>query len=241
MKILLIGYGKMGKEIEAIALKRGHTIAGKIDDTNPQDLQYYSNENTDVAIEFTVPEAAYDNLIYCLNNGIKVVCGTTGWLDKKPEVEAYTKKVNSAFFHASNFSIGVNIFFKLNEKLAEMMENFPEYNVEMEEIHHKQKKDKPSGTAVKLAEGIIDKLNRVDNWRIDKKDLEGTLYIGVKREENVPGIHKVAYQSHIDNITIQHTAYSREGFATGAVMAAEYIEKKNGIFTMEELLNLHHV
>lgn len=238
MKIALLGYGKMGKTIEQIALQRNHEISYRIDVQNISDLQLLSKKNTDVAIEFTSPHSAYANVRFCVDQQIPVVCGTTGWLDKKNEIEQACLKQKSAFFYASNYSIGVNIFFQINEILAKMMNNYPDFDVQMEEIHHTQKLDKPSGTAVTLAEGIMKNIFRKTEWAlspsIDSKQLE----INALREENVFGIHSVNYTSAIDTIEIKHTAHSRQGFATGAVLAAEFLAGKTGIFGMNDLLAL---
>ncbi|TAE03514.1 MAG: 4-hydroxy-tetrahydrodipicolinate reductase [Bacteroidetes bacterium] len=238
MKIALLGYGKMGKTIEQIALQRNHEISYRIDVQNISDLQLLSKKNTDVAIEFTSPHSAYANVRFCVDQQIPVVCGTTGWLDKKTEIEQACLKQKSAFFYASNYSIGVNIFFQINEILAKMMNNYPDFDVQMEEIHHTQKLDKPSGTAVTLAEGIMKNIFRKTEWAlspvIDSKQLE----INALREENVFGIHSVNYTSAIDTIEIKHTAHSRQGFATGAVLAAEFLAGKTGIFGMNDLLAL---
>jgi 4-hydroxy-tetrahydrodipicolinate reductase len=239
MKILLIGYGKMGKTIEGIAIKRGHQIAGKIDVNNAHELSQYNGSNVDVAIEFTHPSSAYNNLKYCAENNIPLVCGTTGWLDKKAEIDELFIKNNGSFCYSSNFSIGVNVFWAVNEKLAQLMNPLTEYDVTTEEIHHVYKKDAPSGTAITTAEGIIKNLDRKKGWSIDLETLSTEqIYIGHKRIHNYPGTHTVVYTSSIDSIELKHTAFNREGFATGAVVAAEYIANKKGLFTMKDVLSL---
>ena len=236
MKIALIGYGKMGKAIEAIALNRGHEISFKISIDNQPDLLLINPTNTDVAIEFTQPESAFDNLKQCIENSIPVVCGSTGWLENKPAIEKLTIEKNTSFFYASNFSVGVNIFFHLNKVLAKLMSGFSGYEIGMEEIHHTEKKDAPSGTAITLAEGILENNSTKTNWVNSSRYLENELPIASKRIENVPGTHVVAYNSVIDSIEIAHTAHSREGFALGAVLAAEFIATKKGVFGMDDML-----
>jgi 4-hydroxy-tetrahydrodipicolinate reductase len=233
MNIILLGYGKMGKIIEQVALKRGHTISARIDVEN-----YYEFETAegDVAIEFSHPDAAFENIRKTLYKGIPVICGTTGWLEQKPEIEALTKELNGTFFYASNYSLGVNLFFKLNEYLARMMSPFPHYQVELDEIHHTQKKDAPSGTAITLAEGVLRHLKGKRKWVNEESDNPEELVIKSFRIADVPGTHFVKYNSLIDDIEIKHTAHSREGFATGAVLVAEWIVGKKGILTMDDFL-----
>ena len=239
MNIALVGYGKMGKAIEAIAIDRGHNISYKIAVDNADDINNINPSNTDVVIEFSVPDAAVNNLKTILSNGVPVVCGTTGWLDKLPEIEQITKDNNTAFFYASNFSIGVNIFFKLNNMLAGFMNNYSgEYDVEMEEIHHIHKLDAPSGTAITLAEGVMDNFSNKTQWSLDKAEKDSDLKIVAKRIEEVPGTHVVEYKSPIDSIEIKHTAHNRTGFATGAVISAEWLKDKKGVFGMEDMLKL---
>lgn len=237
MNIALLGYGKMGKEIEKIATDRGHKIGLIIDVDNASDFNHESLKNIDVAIDFSTPSSAYDNIIKCFENNLPVVCGTTGWLDKKTEVEKTCKEKNQTFFWASNFSLGVNIFFKLNNHLAKVMNNFPQYDVKIDETHHTAKLDAPSGTAITLAEGLLDEMERKKSWQLDseKKDI---LNITAHRIENVPGIHEITYESEEDFISIKHDAKSRRGFALGAVIAAEFIFDKKGIFTMDDVLNI---
>jgi 4-hydroxy-tetrahydrodipicolinate reductase len=233
MKIILVGYGKMGKTIERIATQRGHKISGKIDVANMDDLQTVQG---DVAIEFSHPDAAFQNVKKCIERGIPVVCGTTGWLDKKNEIEKLTQERNGAFFYASNYSLGVNIFFKLNEHLAKMMKGFPSYNVSMEEIHHTEKKDAPSGTAITLAEGVLKHHDIKKQWVNADAGKDADLFIKSLRIDQVPGTHTVKYSSAVDDIEIKHTAHTREGFAVGAVMVAEWIADKKGVLNMDHFL-----
>jgi 4-hydroxy-tetrahydrodipicolinate reductase len=233
MEIILLGYGKMGKTIEKVALGRGHKISARIDIDNATEFETASG---DVAIEFSHPDAAFDNVKKCIEKSLPVVCGTTGWLDRKTEIETLCKQNNSAFFYASNYSLGVNIFFKVNEYIARMMNNLPEYEIEMDEIHHTEKKDAPSGTAITLAEGIINNVKRKKKWVNRKTGRPEDLFIESFRIDQVPGTHVVKYESPIDDIEIKHIAHSREGFAKGAVMVAEWLKDKHGIFTMDDFL-----
>jgi 4-hydroxy-tetrahydrodipicolinate reductase len=234
MKIALLGYGKMGKTIEEIAKKRGHEIVLKLE----EDIDTYELDKMeiDVAIDFSVPKAAFKNITTCFKNGIPVVCGTTGWLDDYEKAVEFCKKENSAFIHASNFSVGVNLFFELNRKLAKIMNGMTDYYVEIEEIHHTQKQDTPSGTAISLAEQIIVENDKKNAWQLDHAEKD-EIPVRAKRINDVPGIHTVSYKSKIDSIEIMHTANSREGFALGAVIAAEWIKDKNGIFKMKDVLS----
>lgn len=236
MKIVLLGYGKMGRVIEGIALSRGHEIVGRIDENNRGDFQTFTPENTDVVIEFSHPSAAMANLTDCLNQGLPVVCGTTGWLENRSEIEALCATQQGAFFYASNYSIGVNLFFRLNTMLARLMNTQPDYSVKMTDIHHIHKKDAPSGTAITLAEGIITHHEKIQNWELDVPEKEGILPIHSLREGEIPGTHIIDYQSINDTISISHTAHSRDGFALGAVIAAEWLVGKKGIFGMNDLL-----
>lgn len=231
MKIALVGYGKMGKIIDEIATQRNHEIVARLNESpNSENLN-----NADVVIEFSNPEVAFNNIKTCLENKIPVICGTTGWLDQKSEIEKIAAENNTSFLYGSNFSLGVNLFFALNEKLADLMKNFPDYNIQLEEIHHIHKKDAPSGTAISLAEGIIKNDNRFEGWKLDEtRDKE--LGIFAIREDEVPGTHSVFYRSEVDEIEIKHTAYSRNGFALGAVIAAEWIQGKTGNFSMKDVL-----
>ena len=233
MKIALLGYGKMGKVIERIALERGHEIVLKKD----QDTSFDGLKNADVAIDFSVPNSAVANISECLNNGIPVISGTTGWLTNYPKMVQLCEEKNGSFIYGSNFSLGVNVFFELNEYLAKMMANLKQYNVSMEEIHHTQKLDAPSGTAITLADGIIKNTNYA-NWTLETP-ISNEIHIDVKRIENVPGTHSVFYDSEVDQIEIKHTAHSREGFAFGAVIAAEWLVGKKGVFTMKDVLGLN--
>jgi 4-hydroxy-tetrahydrodipicolinate reductase len=239
MRILLIGYGKMGQTIEKIAIERGHTIVGKIGINNQNDLYTYNGNNTDVAIEFTQPEAAANNLTHCFKNNIKVICGTTGWLNEKSVIDQICIDNKSAFLYGSNFSIGVNIFFHINKVLAKIMNNFPAYDVEMEEIHHTQKLDAPSGTAITLAEGVIAGFKNKTQWVNESSNQKSDLFIKSIREGTVPGTHTTIYKSEIDDIEIKHTAHSRQGFALGTVVAAEWIENKTGVFSIEDMLKFN--
>ena len=233
MNILLVGYGKMGRTIERIALERGHQIAGKIDIDNPGDLD---NARADVAIEFSHPDAAFQNVKKCVQQKIPVVCGTTGWLERRPEIETLTKENGSTFFYASNYSLGVNLFFKLNEQLARMMNQFGVYEVSIDEVHHVEKKDAPSGTAITLAEGVINHLDRKKKWVKQGAVGKDAIEIQSFRIDDVPGTHVVKYASVIDDIEIKHTAHTREGFALGAVMVAEWVRDKKGVLNMDDFL-----
>jgi len=233
MKLALLGYGKMGQTIEKIALDRGHEIVLTVD----KDPGEYDITVTDVAIDFSIPTAAVDNISNCLNNGVPVVSGTTGWIDQFDDMTALCKEKNGGFIYASNFSLGVNIFFELNQQLAKMMTNLDQYNVAIEEIHHTQKLDAPSGTAITLAEGVIQHTNKT-KWELDQASNETTIPITAKRIPDIPGTHTVSYQSDIDTIDIKHTAHTRQGFALGAVVAAEWLVGKKGVFTMKDVLGL---
>lgn len=235
-KIALIGYGKMGQSIEQIALKRGHQISYVIDQNNLEDIQKLNPSNTDVAIEFSMPESAVNNLKNGFKTKVPIVCGTTGWLENWTDVVSACQAEDSGFFYASNYSVGVNIFFKLNEKLAQMMNGFPEYNVLMEEIHHIHKKDEPSGTAITLAQGVSQHLDRKTDWKLYFEEQETDIAITSKRIGEVPGTHTITYRSPVDDIEITHTAHSRQGFALGAVIAAEYMIGKKGVQGMNDLL-----
>ncbi len=236
IRIGLVGYGKMGKTIEQIALSKGHTISKIIDKDNTAEIKDITPENTDVVIEFTQPESAYENIKTLLSNKVPVVCGTTGWLEKKAEIDALTKEMNTAFFYASNFSIGVNIFFHINKVLAKIMNNFDQYNVNMEEIHHIHKLDEPSGTAITLAQGIIEGMNTKQDWKLGTEGATSEVPILSKREGEVPGTHIIKYSSEIDTIEIKHEAHNRQGFAGGAVVAAEWLHDKQGVFGMDDML-----
>lgn len=234
MKIALLGYGRMGQAIESIAEERGHEVVLKIDD----DISNYKldKQQIDVAIDFSIPKAAYKNITTCFKHGIPVVSGTTGWLDDYEKAIKHCEEADSAFIYASNFSIGVNVFFELNEKLADMMKALEEYSVEIEEIHHTKKLDAPSGTAISLAQQIIARNPRYHEWQLDHPEKD-EIPIYAKRIADVPGTHTVSYKSKIDSIEIMHTAHSREGFAKGAVVAAEWLKDKKGVFTMRDVLS----
>ncbi|WP_018674482.1 4-hydroxy-tetrahydrodipicolinate reductase [Riemerella columbina] len=230
MKIALVGYGKMGKIIDEIATKRGHEIVARLKETPTAE-----NLNApDVVIEFSNPEAAFENIKTCLELKIPVVCGTTGWLNRKPEIEHIALDNETAFLYGSNFSLGVNLFFELNEQLAQLMHSFGAYICQMEEIHHTHKKDAPSGTAITLAEGIIEHSN-YKTWKLGETN-DQDLGIETIRKDEVPGTHSVFYRSNVDEIEIKHTAFSRDGFALGAVIAAEWIIGKKGNFGMKDVL-----
>ncbi|GAA3624736.1 4-hydroxy-tetrahydrodipicolinate reductase [Flavivirga jejuensis] len=233
MNIALLGYGKMGKTIEQIAIKRGHNIVLTVD----KDDKDYDITKADVAIDFSIPTVAFTNISNCINNQVPVISGTTGWLDKYDEAVALCKEKKSAFIYASNYSLGVNIFFELNKTLAKMMSTLKQYNVSMEEIHHTQKLDAPSGTAISLANDIISQHTCYDNWKLDENG-EAIIPIVAKRIEDVPGTHSVNYESEVDTISIEHVAHTRQGFALGAVIAAEWIAGKKGVFTMNDVLNI---
>lgn len=238
MKIALIGYGKMGKAIEEIALERNHEIILKINDENLEAFTPAGLAAADVAIEFTGPHSAFDNLKQLIGYNVPVVSGSTGWTEKLNEINNYCLQKGGSFLYASNFSVGVNIFFELNKKLAELMASYPEYGISLEEIHHTQKKDAPSGTAITLAEQVMEKVTRKTSWVNNETGNDAELAIISKREDPAPGTHLVKYSSSIDDIEIIHTAHSRKGFALGAVLAAEYIYNKKGIFDMKQVLGI---
>jgi 4-hydroxy-tetrahydrodipicolinate reductase len=238
MNIALIGYGKMGRAIEEIAMERGHTIVLKVNDENLNDFTKENVTRADVAIEFTGPHSAYDNIRGIIEFGIPVVSGSTGWTERIAEINKYCVEKKGSFLYASNFSVGVNIFFELNKKLASLMASHKEYAVSMEEIHHTQKKDAPSGTAITLAEQILEQIPQKKKWVNQVSDNAAELPIISKREDPAPGTHSIKYSSSIDDIEITHTAHNRRGFALGAVLAAEFIKNRKGIFTMKEVLGL---
>jgi 4-hydroxy-tetrahydrodipicolinate reductase len=238
MKIALIGYGQMGKEIEKIAISRGHTIALIIDKDNAHDLNTPNLQKVDVCIEFSRPESAFENYKKCFSAGVPVVSGTTGWLERLPEVVNECETNNAGFFYASNFSLGVNLFFELNRKLAKLMESFPEYKATIHEIHHTRKLDAPSGTAITLAQGLLAENKNYINWKNEPTSKQGELPIISFREGDVPGTHEVLYDSQIDMISIKHEARNRKGFALGAVLAAEFMVGKSGFYGMDDLLKL---
>lgn len=234
MKIALLGYGKMGKVIEKIALERGHEIVLKKTDSN----SFENLLNADIAIDFSIPDAAFINISECLNNNIPIISGTTGWLNNYSKIEQLCNEKKGSFIYSSNFSLGVNLFFKLNENLAKMMRKFSQYSVSMQEIHHTQKLDAPSGTAISLANQIIEN-SEYQDWTLNQNTLPNEIYIDAQRIENIPGTHSVNYNSDVDSIEIIHTAHNREGFALGAVIAAEWLVGKKGIFTMKDVLEIN--
>ena len=237
MIIALIGYGKMGKAIEEIALERGHSIGLKIDLGNSYDFLPEKLQQCNVAIEFTGPESAKGNIEKCLNAGVPTISGSTGWLDALKDMQCLAIEKNTAFLYASNFSIGVNIFFELNKKLAQLMNGKTGYSVSMEEIHHTAKKDAPSGTAITLAEGIIAE-GIAEDWVLAPALKDNTIPITAKRIDPAPGTHIVKYSSEVDDIEIIHTAHSRKGFALGAVLAAEFLAGKKGVYSMKDVLGI---
>jgi 4-hydroxy-tetrahydrodipicolinate reductase len=250
MRIALLGYGKMGKEIETIALQRGHSISFRISKENKEELQKLSSQNTDVVIEFTSPESAFENVKFCLEKGVSVVCGSTGWNEQKKEIEKFVLEAthstkNVAFFWASNFSIGVTIFLEINKYAAKLMQNYKEYDVEIVEIHHTEKKDAPSGTAITLAETILKNYDLKQEWELTENNRTNlndnsinatTIPIFAERQDDIKGTHTTTYFSNVDEISLTHKAYSRKGFAEGAVLAAEFLKDKKGVFGMEDLL-----
>ncbi len=238
MKIAIIGYGKMGKTIEKLAIEKKHEIVLKISDTNLHELTVENLKNADVAIEFTCPESAFANINLCFDAHIPVVSGTTGWLDKFDEVKDRCENENQAFFYASNYSLGVNIFFKLNRYLAKIMNKFENFNVQIEEVHHVHKLDAPSGTAITIAEDIILEINRKKEWVKGEEINQEQMAVKSHREGEIPGIHTVTYSSAVEDILISHESKNRKGLAQGALMAAEFIIGKNGMFGMDDLLML---
>jgi len=232
MKIALLGYGRMGQEIEKIATSRGHEIVIRKDAGDSIDIT-----KADVAIDFSIPTSAFENISNCIEKNVPVISGTTGWLEKYTEAVNLCKEKKGAFIYASNFSVGVNIFFELNKQLAKMMSNLEDYTISVEEIHHTKKLDAPSGTAITLAEGIIENTSK-ENWKLGTEISETNIPIEAKRIPDVPGTHTVWYSSEVDTIEIKHTAHNRKGFALGAVIAAEWIIGKTGVFTMKDVLNI---
>jgi 4-hydroxy-tetrahydrodipicolinate reductase len=237
MKIALMGYGKMGKTIERLAVERGHEIVLKVDnDIDNADLSQADLSQADVAIDFSVPDAAFKNISACFKKQVPVVSGTTGWLKRYDEAVEICKEQEAAFIYASNYSLGVNLFFELNRNLVKLMQRFSEYNVAIEEIHHTQKLDAPSGTAITLAEQIIENSDKT-GWQLDSAR-ENEIPVTAKRIENVPGTHTISYNSEVDTIKIEHVAHSRDGFALGAIIAAEWLQHKKGVFSMKDVLGL---
>lgn len=236
MHIALLGYGKMGKMIERIAVERGHEVVLTVDENNRSTVTGEQLRQADVAIEFSAPAVAVDNYKWCFENGVPVVSGTTGWLERWEEVVEDCRQRNGGFFYASNFSIGVNIFFQLNKYLAKLMNGFDNYKVFIEETHHIHKLDAPSGTAITLAEGIIENVDRKDRWTLETAEKTTDIPIHAIREGEVPGIHEITYESDVDTISIKHDAKSRAGFALGAVIAAEFTAGKRGFLGMDDML-----
>lgn len=237
MRIALIGYGKMGKAIEEAAVKKGHEIVLRIDQPTLHEFTKDNLQNADVAIEFTGPHSAFENVKKCIEWKVPVVCGSTGWTEHLDEMKSLAINNASGFIYSSNYSVGVNIFFEVNKKLAELMNAHDDYSVQIEETHHTQKKDAPSGTAISIAEQILEKIKRKNNWVTDLSQQEMELTIISKREDPAPGTHRVEYSSPIDTIEIIHTAHNRTGFASGAVLAAEFLKGRAGFFTMKDVLN----
>jgi 4-hydroxy-tetrahydrodipicolinate reductase len=238
MRIALIGYGKMGKAIEEVALQRGHEIVIKIDQPNLHEFTKKNMAKAEAAIEFTSPHTAYDNVKACIEFGVPIVCGSTGWTERLDEMKKICAERNGSFIYSSNFSVGVNIFFEVNKKLAALMASHSSYEVLLEETHHTQKKDAPSGTAITLAEQILEQVKRKNKWINELSDHPEDLEIISQRIDPAPGTHSIKYSSAIDDIEIIHTAHNRQGFATGAVLAAEFIKDKKGFFAMKDVLGL---
>lgn len=240
MNVAILGYGKMGRAIEQLLITRGHNVVLIIDKDNIAELTTPNLQKADVAIEFSAPAAAYGNITACLEAGVPVVCGTTAWLDKYSKVVEMCNATNGTFFYASNYSVGVNLFFKANQYLAKMMNRFSEYDVTLNEIHHTQKLDAPSGTAVTLAEGIVDNIERKKSWHLGTTTQADLLEVTAQRRSVVPGTHTIVWESEVDKIIIEHEAKSRQGFVVGAVLAAEFLCGKTGIYTMDDLLQINN-
>lgn len=239
MKIALLGYGKMGHAIEEIAIGRGHEVVCKVGIENLEDRTVENIQKADVVIEFTGPDSAFENVKMCIENGVPVVCGSTGWLSRYDEIKKLCEQKNGGLIYASNFSVGVNIFFALNRRLAQLMAPHPEYQIELKEIHHTQKLDAPSGTAITLAEEVLENVKRKKKWVNQPSANEEELVIISERKDPAPGTHSINYHSEIDDISITHTAHNRKGFATGAVVAAEFLaKKKHGIYSMKDVLGI---
>lgn len=239
MKIALLGYGKMGKEIETLASERGHQTVLKIDVSNLDELTHENLRKADVAIDFTTPDSAVRNMLFCFDAGVPVVCGTTGWNRDISMVSSACLSKGQSLFYASNFSIGVNVLFAVNEYLAGIMNRYGQYGVSIEEVHHTQKLDAPSGTAISIAEQIISKLDRKNSWSLENKENDpGSIHITAVREGDIKGTHTVLYESEVDLISLRHHSKSRKGLALGAVMAAEFLKDRKGVFTMRDLLGI---
>jgi len=236
MKIALLGYGKMGKEIESLALLRHHEIVLKIDAYNLNEFTRENLSRADVAIDFSTPDSAYSNILKCFEAGVPVVCGTTGWLGRFEEVKKKCEDLNQTFFYASNFSLGMNLFFALNKYLARLMNPLNDYEVSIKEIHHVHKLDAPSGTAITLAKDLIDIVDRKEKWELNQASNPEALKITAVREDEVPGTHVITYESEVDLIEITHLAKSRRGLALGAVLAGEFINGKKGVFSMQDMM-----
>jgi len=241
MNIAIIGYGRMGHEIERISIDRGHQIKSIIDQDNFEEIHDLNAEQVDVAIEFTNPTSAYTNILHCFNANIPVISGTTGWTDKLAKLKQISINENKGFLYASNFSVGVNVLFALNKMLAKIMNAFPAYAVAIEEIHHTKKLDSPSGTAITLAQGIINNIDRLNSWTLADHSTNDILGINSIRRGEVPGIHEIRYESSFDTLQLAHSAKSREGFALGAVLAAEFMQNKKGFFEMNDVLQLNTI
>lgn len=237
MNIAIIGYGKMGKEIEKVAIQRNHQVKLIVDKANESSFVADNLKNIDVAIEFSTPDSAFYNIIKCFEADIPVICGTTGWLDKFDELKNIVNQQNKTFLYSSNFSIGVNIFFKINEFLAKIMNNFKDYNVEIEEVHHTQKLDKPSGTAITLANQMLKNIDRKSGWTLENAS-DKDIFINSVRESDVVGIHKIRYENEFDFIELQHNAKTRTALALGTIMAAEFIIGKKGMFSMNDVISI---
>jgi len=237
MNIALIGYGKMGHEIEKIAISRGHTIVSIIDITNIADFDSPAFRSADVAIEFSMPDSAINNYRKCFEAHVPVVAGTTGWLEHMDEVKMACEDGKQTFFYASNYSLGVNVFFAMNKYLAKIMNNYPDYNVSMEETHHIHKLDAPSGTAITLAEGVIENVDRKGGWNLEVENKPSDIAIHCIREGEIPGIHEIIYESESDVVSIKHESKSRKALALGAVIAAEFTSGKKGFLGMKDMLN----
>lgn len=238
MKIVIIGYGKMGKTIERIAKESGHSIVGHIDINTSEEERTALYLNADVGIEFSHPDAAFANIKHAITHGLPVVSGTTGWLAQYDEIQSLVTETSGSFFYASNYSIGVNIFWSINERLAQVMNDYPNYNIQMEEIHHIHKMDQPSGTAITTVEGITQHNHRKENWTLNPEGAPNEISINCIRQGEVFGTHTVEYVSPIDTIRLNHEAHTRDGFGQGAVMAAQWILGKQGVFGMKEMLGL---
>ncbi len=241
MNIAIIGYGRMGKEIEKVLLNRGHHVSYKIDQDNFNDINKMTSKDVDIAIEFTNPDSAYKNILKCFQLNIPVISGTTGWTNQLPDIKERSFKEKKGFLYASNFSVGVNILFAVNKKLAKIMNSHPEYNISIEEVHHAKKLDSPSGTAITLAEGIIHNIGHLNTWQLTDNPKDDTLAINSIRKGKVPGIHEIKYDSSADVISLSHSAKSRAGFALGAVLAAEFMQGKRNYYEMKDVLHLNTI